>query len=233
MKTLFDCETVWCCWTRLIEAIWFALWTLRWPIFIYAAVYTLGAALFLVYLRIKSEDGKLTVDTSSWAYMIAHPMRYGGMRSKDVSGSICAFYARMLHMLVGVWPFLLIWFIFVSIAGVTIVFLLFGHILIPDLREEMFFRTKKITFPLALVTLPITLVALAIYNFRALLDWLADFGWMTLCLGPVIVVIILAAFIVIWLRWNIYGQGDSKKVSALREVIASNKEKFCKRIYFK
>lgn len=229
MKALFDCDSLWCCWATLAQDIVHFFWLIRWPIAIYAALYALGAATFLLSLRFKSRDGRLIVDRRSWAYMIAHPMRYGGHRThKGDQGSICAFYARMFNMLLFVWPFLLVWFALGTIFGSIVMFALAGRVIWPDLHESAFFDERSLTrVPLVVVTFPAVVLTLAILYRGAVLRWLTVAMWVVLCLSPALVAMVLAVA-----GYRKVRHPKTETALAVREVIDAQKHKFCKLIQF-
>jgi hypothetical protein len=224
-----------------VRLVSYGLWVLRWPAAIYAGIYIFGAILFLLKLKIGSEDGKLVVDTGSWAYMIAHPMRYGGHRAVEPIGSICPFYARMLNMLLFVWPFLLIYFLLMLTAGNVMGLLITGRWIFPDLSKDGFIRLRPFFFdgiPTLIVTGSLALLALlailAINGWR-LLVFLATIGWGLLCLSPAIVAITIIIVAILYFRSGRFLSEPERgeQVSAAREVILAHKHKFCKGIKFK
>lgn len=222
MEQLFEC------WTMLAGEVGAFFWALRWPIAVYAGLYAIGAAAFLLSLRFKSRDGRLIVSRDSWAYMIAHPMRYGGHRKhKGGQGSICTFYARMFNMLLIIWPLLLIYFALVLTVGSVFYFLLAGHVLCPDLREAGFVRYCRVTFPLIVVTAPLGLIVWGIIKHAALFRALRIAGWAVLCISPALVLVALLAA-------ALYKSRDPKSetASAFREVVVAQKHRFCKFIQF-
>ena len=223
MEQLIDC------WTILAQEIGGFFWALRWPIAVYAGLYAIGAAAFLLSLRFKSRDGRLVVDRCSWAYMIAHPMRYGGHRAhKGDQGSICAFYARMFNMLLFVWPFLLVWFALIATFGSVITFAFAGRVCWPDLHEEGFFTSQSLTrVPLVVVTAPATLLLLVIMYRGAVLRWLSTAVWAVLCVSPALIVLALMAAGYFNVR-----RSEGETASAVREVIVAQKHRFCKFIQF-
>lgn len=222
------CDSLWCCWMDLMDFIGHGLWLARWPLAMYALLYGVGAAVFLLTLRIQSDDGTLTVDRASTAYMLAHPMRYGGLRQHKDQSSICLFYARMFNMLLFVWPVLGLWFIFqltvVSLFGLLII----GEVVYPDLSEPGFFGLHEVVpFTTAWITIPTLLMALMIYKRGPLLHFLGIVGWATLCLLPVLIVIGLISGTVLGLRTN------SEGALAVKEAFAAKKDKFCKLVQFR
>src|SRR5689334_16844672 len=114
---LMICDTITCCWWALVED---AVWLARhgWPyLAVYGGLYAVGAAAFVV--NVHHQDG--VIDTDSWAYMIAHPMRYGGHRPQASVGGICPFYAALFNMLLFVWLFLLLYFAVATVVGTVFV----------------------------------------------------------------------------------------------------------------
>lgn len=221
------CDSLWCCWMDLMGLIGHGLWLARWPLAVYALLYVVGAAVFLLTLRIQSEDGTLTVDRASIAYMLAHPMRYGGLRNHKDQSSICLFYARMFNMLLFVWPVLGLYFIVmltvISAGGL----LLIGEVAYPDLSEPGFFGSHEVVpFTTAWITVPAALITLMIYKRGPLLHFLGMVGWAVLCLLPVLIVIGLISSTVLGLRTN------SEGALAVKEAFAAKKDKFCKLVKF-
>ena len=136
---MFQCDSLWCCWLDLLATIRHAFWVMRWPLAIYAALYVVGAASFLLTLRLKSADGRLIVDKGSWAYAIAHPLRYGGHRSQPTrTSSICVFYATMFNMLLVAWPVLLLYFFLMLTVGNFLGLTCASTLIWPNLHEEGF-----------------------------------------------------------------------------------------------
>jgi hypothetical protein len=223
MEELLDC------WTMLAGEIGGFFWALRWPIAVYAGLYAVGAAAFLLSLRFKSHDGRLIVGRDSWAYMIAHPMRYGGHRPhKGHQGSICTFYARMFNMLLVVWPFLLVYFALATTFGSAVTFAFASHVVYPSLREEWFVTSRALTrVPLAVVTIPAALLLLAIMFRGSLLRWLSVAAWAVLCASPVLIALALTGASYFKVR-----RSDGETASAVREVIVAQKQRFCKFIQF-
>jgi hypothetical protein len=212
----------------LLRGAGHVLWDLRWPIAIYAALYAIGAAAFLLSLRFKSHDGRLIVDRRSWAFMFAHPMQYGGHRTfKQEQGSICAFYARMFNMLLFVWPFLLVYFVLASTAGSLATFLMAGNWMLPNLHEAGFVGHHRITFPLVLVIAPLGLLTLAIVKHNAVLHFLSVAAWIVLCLSPVLALLVFGL-----VTRHKSRTGTSPTVNAFKEVVAAKKDRFCKLIQF-
>lgn len=230
MKRLFDCDTIWCCWQAIVHDAGVILWTLRWPLAVYALLYVVGAAIFLLTLKLKSKDGTLVVDRHSLAFAIAHPLIYGGHKSlKSYQGSICAFYARMFNMLLFVWPFLVLYFILLTTVGSLITLLFAGRVVWPNLHESGFMDYRDVTpFPTAFITVPLIVIALLIFKRAAVFRFLSAAFWIVLCILPVLIAVVVSST-VYWTREAI---GETQTVSAVREVVAAHKYKFCKLIRF-
>lgn len=230
---MFSCDSLWCCWSDLMTFIGHALWVLRWVGLSYALLYAAGAASFLLLLRLQSSDGRLVVRKKSWAYMFAHPMRYGDHRSQtnDI-GNICGFYARMFNMLIFVWPFLLIWFLLVATIGNMLTMLLAATFLWPDLRSDGFIRARFLfgdgPKPIVLLWLVTGLIVLAVLRFHRLMHVLGAIGWATLCLIPA-----LAAAAAVLTVFILGRSPKENAVNATLEVVAAKKDRFCKMVEFR
>lgn len=228
MKGLFQCDSLWCCWATLMEILGRAAWAVRWPVAIYAALYAVGAGIFLLTLRLQSEDGGLIVDQNSWAYMLAYPMRYGGHRSeKRTATSICSVYAKLFNMLLFVWPVLLVYFAVTCVIGTAWGLLLFGAVVYPDLHGAGFITAKRVTgnFWPGAVTVPLTALILAGWKIKVLIHFAVVVGWYSLCLAPILVAIAIGTYLV--LR---YRSPNPNAVSAAVEYAAARKGKFCKMV---
>lgn len=233
------CDTIWCCWANLAQFLYRSVWVIRWPIAIYALLYAVGASIFLVALRIRSENEQLTVDRKSWCYLLAHPLRYAGHSTKtEKNTSICVFYATMFNMLLTVWPIALFYWIICTVVGSVGGFLICSTIVYPDLGEEMFLATKILLkrengkpFLLSLVSGPTTILILALFHLHALLMFLERLGWALLCLLPLIAVIGAIS----WSSRKVYAAklGEGTTSSAVKEFLGSKKDKFCKIVRFK
>lgn len=211
-----------------MEVLGRTAWAVRWPIIIYAALYAVGAGIFLLTLRFQSEDGRLVVGQNSWAYMLAYPMKYGGHRTeKRTTTSICSVYAKLFNMLLFVWPVLLAYFAITTVVGSTLGMLLFGAVVYPDLYEDGFLCGRRVTgnFWPGLVTIPLALLILAGWKIKVLIHFVVVVGWYSLCLAPILVAIAIGTYLV--LR---YRSPNPNEVSAVVEYAAARKEKFCKMV---
>lgn len=233
------------CWQMAVHGIYrfFAFW---WPAFaIYGTLYAIGAATFLLSLRLKSEDGKLTVNYDSLAYKLAHPVRWGNMK-RDLErnpefyqefydgqqGSICAFYAALFNMLLFIWPQVLLFWLLACTILAFVRFLIIGEWLVPDLREATWLREVKIWHqpvpPIAFV-LPAAFLVWALWNFTSLMHVLMIIGMGLLCATPFLIGIAVVVFV----TRKVYIAQPGETASAVKEVFIANKERFCKLVEYK
>lgn len=232
---MFQCDTLWCCWLDLLASIRHGFWMMRWPLAIYATLYVIGAASFLLTLRLKSADGRLVVDKDSWAYAIAHPLRYGGHRNQPTkTSSICVFYATMFNMLLFAWPGLLLYFILMLTVGNFFALISASTAIWPNLHNAGFCDYKHLIttknggpFPMVLISVPLALFAIAGWKFTTLVHILAVGGWAALCLAPVLLVIGIVVVVILKSRAE-----EPNTVTAVLEVVSAKKEKFCKLVEF-
>lgn len=236
------------CWHALAGGIyWF--FAVFWPVFaVYGALYAVGAAAFLLSLRIKSEDGKLVVAYDSLAYKLAHPMLWSRRQRNladdpeyynayrrtehDRSGSICTFYASLFNMLMFIWPLVLLYWLFCCTVASLVKFLLAGDWMVPDLQGDLWLRDVKLWNkwypPLAVIGPLAVLVAMAV-NFGAVWSVAKFVAMFAVCLLPV------AAFLalVIYGTRKVYIAKPGETASVVKEAITANKEKFCKLVEYR
>lgn len=243
-----------CCWEGLANGAWHLLKLLVWPAIIYAGIYGLGSVAFLANLRAKvGPVGRLEVAHDSWAYMLAHPYRYGIIKREGVDDvpsrwlktSICAVYARLLHALVFVWPVLLAYFAVISVLGTVLFGVLLGvGYVSPDFTKDGWVSKTNLrdweswpddwTFLLrmpAVYYVVGTALFSAAFHFTAFLHGLAMVGFAVLCILPVLALI---AAVVFGSRKIVREKDDgTTKVGLAAEFLASKKEGWCKMVEIK
>jgi hypothetical protein len=215
-----------------------------WIAVAYVILYAISATIFLLTLRIKSEDGSLTVNRDSLAYLIAYPMYRHTKANKEWrlerlpnQGSICKFFIRMFHMLFLIWPFLVIYFAGVLTIGNVIGIMVFGQYVTLDLTEDGFWQAHDIyigrrrLIPLMVPAFGLLLLGLVIFKFSFLLKILGALAFGILCISPILIAVaaIVGGIIYVALTDEAHG---SAKVFVAKEFLASKKEKFCKMINF-
>lgn len=254
-----------CCWEGLVHAAWLMIKLAFWPAVVYAGVYALGAVAFLANLRAKvGPSGRLEVAHDSWEYMLARPMRYGRIKAaKDTWGfltpakqhelpdswfrptGICSLYARLLNMLLFVWPFLLVYLVGGSLLGTVLFGLVFGvGYVTPDFAKEGWLKrtlvrnpddwpanwTVVLRVPLMYYVAVFTLFMIA-FHFTAFLQgvWMAFLG--VLCLLPLIGLI---TGVVYGSRKIVREKDDeTTSVGLAAEFLAAKKEGWCKMVEVK
>lgn len=242
-----------CCWEGLVSSAWFLAKLAFWPAVVYASVYAIGAIAFLANLRAKvGPTGKLVVEHDSWAYMLARPYRYGKIKAAvdkyDYSAywlkptSICAVYARLLNMLLFVWPVLLVYLAVVSLLGTVLFGVLLGTGYVrPDFAKDGWLGRIDLRdweswpnswrFPLRL---PIVyymagfLLFMAITHFTTLLHGLWFALLSALCLLPLLGLM----FAVVYGSRKIVREKDdgTTRVGLAAEFLESKKERWCKMV---
>lgn len=246
MKEFFECMR---CYSSVIDYICrFFLWS--WPVWAgYAALYVVGAAIFLANLRAnKDTAGSLYVATDGWAYMLAHPYRYGQIRignDRPVSWhrrtSICVIYARAFNALLTVWPVLLLYFAITCGLGSLFFGLLLGAGRVrPNLSNDGFLEVVDFYGSVgdwqwykvpAVYLFGGVFVGLAIFKFALLAKILLAVGTILVCTSPAVAIVVGSTFVVHKVRKE---KGDATtSVGMLSEYVAAHKEKFCKMVAIK
>jgi hypothetical protein len=252
-----------CCWQDFVHYAWVLAKLAFWPLVVYAVVYATGAVAFLANLRAKvGPYGRLEVAHDSWAYMLARPKRYTDIqkmietcgslaRAKEHYSylfeptSICAVYARLLNMLLFVWPFVTLYLIVLSMGGTVLfgVILGIGYVK-PKMSSNGWLELVKLrepdnwpNSPKVLLYVPITyyvaafLLVTAVLNFGMLLRgaWLALI--VTLCLLPLIALVLA----VVYGSRKVMRERDDADTSVglAAEFLESKKERFCKVVEIK
>lgn len=238
------------CWWLLVERVG-AFFAFTWPLFAgYAVLYAITAALFLLTLKVKSEDGSLVVGRDSLPWKLAHPYLYGQIRRYPhryetkiladgseytdyplpKTGNICAFYARLFNMVLFVWPVLLLYFAVGTVVASLIGLLIHGGIYLPDLSCDAFFRRVPVApVPLIGPAAGLALLVLAIFNTGVLWSLTKFIAWGIVCGLPLIALIVLGVFGTV--RFATAKPGDS--VSVFKEAVSAKKERFCKMIQYR
>lgn len=253
-----------CCWSGLVEFAWHLAKLVAWPALIYGVVYVVGAVVFLANLRAKvGPSGKLVVEWDSWAYMLARPYRYGKINAaverygsvesavrnnldEDwFNTSICPLYARLLNMLLFVWPVLLVYFAAVSVLGT----LLFGVVMgvgyaRPDFTKDGWMARVVVrdydlwpngwTF---LLRIPVVyyITAFALFMITMHFTMFLHGLWFTLlgvlCVLPVIAIVVALVFGSRKVMRE--KDGGATRVGLAAEFLASKKEGWCKMVEIK
>lgn len=233
------------CWHDIVSGI-YGFFAFSWPAFaVYGALYAIGAAAFLLSLRLGSEDGKLIVEYDSLAYKLAHPVRWGSMKRdlernpefyeeiyRDEKGSICTFYASLFNMLLFIWPFVLLFWLLACTGAAAIRFLITGQWMVPDLRaRDMWLRDVQLWngLPPILYLGPLALLIAALINIWAVLSLFKTVGLVMACLLPFAAIIAL----IVYGSFKTYVAQPGETASAVKEVLVANKEKFCKLVEYK
>lgn len=235
-----------------------------WPAVVYASIYAIGAIAFLANLRAKvGPSGRLVVEHDSWAYMLARPYRYGKVKAAvERYGSleaavrnsldedwfntgICALYARLLNMLLFVWPVVLVYLVLASVLGTVLFRVLLGVGYVrPDLTKDGWvgkvvvrnFDSWPDNFGV-LLYLPVTYYAAAFLLFMVTTHftvflhgaWFMLLG--VLCLLPLLGLI---AAVVFGSRKVMREKDDgATRVGLAAEFLASKKEGWCKMVEIK
>lgn len=254
-----------CCWEGLVTFGWHLLKLVFWPAVVYAGVYALGAVAFLANLRAKvGPTGRLVVEHDSWAFMLARPYRYGKIKAAvEKYGSlenavyeelprswvqptgICPLYARLLNMLLFVWPALLVYFVVGSVLGTVLFGAIFGvGYVSPDLTRDSWLIIVQLrdidTWPNGwgvLLRVPVMYYMAVFALYMAIAHWNAFLHglWFTLlgvlCLLPLIAL----AAAVIFISRKVFREKDDgeTRVGMAAEFLASKKEGWCKVVEIK
>ena len=252
-----------CCWQDIVHFAWVFAKLAFWPLVVYGVVYLFGACAFLANLRAKvGPYGRLEVAHDSWAYMLARPKRYTEIQEaiKEYGSleqakyhheylfkptSICAVYARLLNMLLFVWPFVTLYLIVMSVLGTTLFGVLLGVGYVkPKMAAKGWLELVKLresddwpNNPKVFLYLPATYYAAAFLLFMAVthLSALLQGMWMVLmaalCLLPLIGVVL----VVVYGSRKVVREKDdgATKVGLAAEFLESKKERFCKVVEIK
>lgn len=210
----------------------------------YAALYVVGAVIFLLTLRMsKNSNGILVLERDSWAYRAAHPIdgaRHAERRrliqaawlnedTLPVTGNICAVFFRLFNMLLFVWPFLLLWLAAVFVVGNFGGLLFAGKAVTPTLAHlndragdthDVFIGTHPMP-PLISVILPVVLLVSLVFARGALGGFLLRMLTVLMYAAPLLAVIAL----ILWLSHRLRG---AESMSVVGEVLSSVKTRACK-----
>ena len=241
-----------CCWEGLAHTAWALAKLAFWPAVIYAGVYALGAIAFLANLRAKvGPFGRLEVAHDSWAYMLARPYRYGitkrrGELDEDwANTSICAIYARLLNMLLFVWPVLLAYLAAASVLGTVLFGVLFGvGYVSPDFTKEGWLGVNKLRKPdnwptdwrfILRMPLPYYMAAFGLFMIAFHFTTFLHGVWVgllaLLCVLPLIALVVGVVF---GSRKIVREKDDgTTSVGLAAEFLESKKERWCKVVEIK
>lgn len=212
----------------------------------YAALYAVGAIIFLFTLRLsKNSNGVLVLERDSWAYRAAHPIdgaRYVEQKrikrtqefhlneaAPTITGNICAVFFRLFNMLLFVWPFLLVWLAGVLVIGSLGGLLVAGKAVTPTLAHlnDRAGDTHDVLIgklqmpPLIAIILPSLVLVSLVFARSVLVGFLAKVAAVLMYAAPAVIVIAL----VVWLSYRLRG---AESVGVVKEVLISVKTRACK-----
>jgi len=214
------------CWATFFGGIGAFIWLLRWPVLIYAGLYAIGAAAFLVNLKVhKDADGQLSVSGRSLSYRIAHPIRYAKGLEGDGIQSICRFYARTFNMLLFVWPLIVLLALIVYGPVLLMLLVSAGGYISLDFSElpidPPFHFNKVLPIPPVLIIAPLVSLIATLLCFATVVHVVVCYVLPTAAIIAIIVRLVGSLV----RRWEAVQDGE--KVGLFGEALHAQKQRFC------